>query len=331
MGRLGFTSSQSDPDVWFRLSKRSTGEEYYEYVLLYVNNVLVVSEKAEAVLRKEIGKDWILKEESIGPLSKYLGGKLREVTLKSGVKCWAFGSCQYVQSAVNNVVDHLQKKGNYVPDHLRQKGTKLPAAHQAKHGLLLPYKAPNPLSSGCPPELDVTSELGEAYALYYHTLVGILRWIVELGRVNIDVEVSMMYSHLALPREGHLKELYHIFAYLKSRPNAEMVFDPTPIEPDHTLFERQDWLYSAYGYEDLKEELPSDMPFPHRRSMTMRVFVDADHAGDQVTCRSRTGFIVFFQKAPIYWSSKKQNSCQTSTFGSEFVAMKQATEYVRGL
>ena len=85
MGRLGFTSSRADPDVWFRLSKRSTGEEYYEYVLLYVDNVLVVSEKAEAVLQKEIGKDWILKEESIGPPSKYLGGKLREVTLESGV------------------------------------------------------------------------------------------------------------------------------------------------------------------------------------------------------------------------------------------------------
>jgi hypothetical protein len=62
-----------------------------------------------------------------------------------------------------------------------------------------------------------------------------------VGSINIDVEVSMMSSHLALPREGHLKELYHIFAYLKARSSAEMVFDPTPIEPDKTLFERQDW------------------------------------------------------------------------------------------
>ena len=52
MGRLGFTSSRADPDVWFRLSKRSTGEEYYDYVLLYVDDVLVISEKAEAVLRE---------------------------------------------------------------------------------------------------------------------------------------------------------------------------------------------------------------------------------------------------------------------------------------
>jgi len=73
------------------------------------------------------------------------------------------------------------------------------------------------------------------------------------------------------------------------------------------------------------------MPTPHGPNMTMRVYVDSDHAGDLVTRRSRTGFIVFLNNAPIYWSSKKQGSCETSTFGSEFVAMKQATEYVRGL
>ncbi len=48
--------------------------------------MLVISEKAEAILRKEIGKDWVLKEESIGPPSKYLGETLREVTLNNGVK-----------------------------------------------------------------------------------------------------------------------------------------------------------------------------------------------------------------------------------------------------
>ncbi len=44
MGRIGFTSSRADPDVWFRLLTRSTGEMYYEYVLLYVDDVLVISE-----------------------------------------------------------------------------------------------------------------------------------------------------------------------------------------------------------------------------------------------------------------------------------------------
>ncbi len=93
----------------------------------------------------------------------------------------------------------------------------------------------------------------------------------------------MMSSHMALPREGHLKELYHIFAYLKAHANAEMVFDPTPILPDKSLFEREDWSYSPYGYKSLKEELPSNMPESHGQLMTMRVFVYADHAGDLVS------------------------------------------------
>ena len=64
--------------------------------------------------------------------------------------------------------------------------------------------------------------------------------------------------------------------------------------------------------------------------MIMRCFVDADHASDSITRRSRTGFVIYLNTAPIYWYSKKQTTVETSSFGSEFVAMKQCTEYVRG-
>lgn len=63
----------------------------------------------------------------------------------------------------------------------------------------------------------------------------------------------------------------------------------------------------------------------------MRAFVDADHATDTMTRRSRSGFLIFLNSAPIYWFSKKQTAVETSSFGSEFCAMKQTTEYVRGL
>ncbi len=87
-----------------------------------------------------------------------------------------------------------------------------------------------------------------------------------------------------------------------------------------------------YGYDGTQqEELPGNMPKTCRPLMMMRVFVDSDHAGNLMTWRSRMRFIVFLNNALIYWYSKKQNSCETSTFGSEFVVMKQATEYVRGL
>jgi hypothetical protein len=121
-----------------------------------------------------------------------------------------------------------------------------------------------------------------------------------LGRVDLDVEVSMMSLHLALHREDHLKEIYHIFAYLKAHSNTEMVFNPTPPINDMSLFEQQDWSFLAFGYESLMEELPSNMPLLFGLSMTMRVFVDSNHAGDLVTCCSRTHFIVFLNGAPIY-------------------------------
>ncbi len=156
MGHLGFFSSHADPDVWLRLSKRSTGDEYYKYILLYVDDVLVISENAEKVLRSEIGQHFVLRDESIGPPSQYLGGNLRLVTLDNGVKAWAFGSCQYIQSTVKNVEEHL-----------------------AKIGEKLPYKAPTPLSSGYRPEIDVSPKLGEANASCFHSLIGVLRWIVE--------------------------------------------------------------------------------------------------------------------------------------------------------
>ena len=63
----------------------------------------------------------------------------------------------------------------------------------------------------------------------------------------------------------------------------------------------------------------------------MSVCVDADHAGDSITRRSRTGFTVFLNSSPIHWMSKKQASIESSTFGSEFTAMKQCTECLRGL
>jgi hypothetical protein len=80
-----------------------------------------------------------------------------------------------------------------------------------------------------------------------------------------------------------------------------------------------------------KEELPPNMPEPRGTGFVIRAKVDADHAADTVTRRSRTGFLVYLNCALVCWTSKKQTSVETSSFGSEFVAMKQCCEYLRGL
>jgi hypothetical protein len=56
----------------------------------------------------------------------------------------------------------------------------------------------------------------------------------------------------------------------------------------------------------------------------MTCFVDADHAGYRVTRRSHTGVLIFVNRAPILWFSKRQNTVEASTFGSEFIVAKTA-------
>lgn len=91
-------------------------------------------------------------------------------------------------------------------------------------------------------------------------MIGVLQWIIDLGHVVINVEVSMMSSHLALPYRGHLAEVLYNFAYLKKRKKSKIVFDPTDVEIDATKFEKKDWENSIYG--DVKEELLPDMHEP---------------------------------------------------------------------
>ena len=109
-----------------------------------------------------------------------------------------------------------------------------------------------------------------------------------------------------------------------------MIFDPTEPVIGECIFECQDWASSEFGNQ-VKEKFATNMPEPRGTGLIIRAQVDADHAGDTTTRRSRTGFLVWLNKAPIYWMSKKQASVESSPFGSEFTAMKQCTEYLRGL
>jgi hypothetical protein len=93
-------------------------------------------------------------------------------------------------------------------------------------------------------------------------------------------------------------------------------------------FQECDWK-AFYG--DVKEAVPPNAPEPRGKEVDLRLFVDSDHAGDQATRRSRTGFFVFLNMSPIVWFSKRQPTIESSVFGAEFVAMKNGMESLRGL
>jgi hypothetical protein len=73
------------------------------------------------------------------------------------------------------------------------------------------------------------------------------------------------------------------------------------------------------------------VPFPLGLPVEIACFVDANHAGNVITRRSHTGIIIFVQNAPILWFSKKQNTVESSTFGSELVALRIARDLIAAL
>jgi hypothetical protein len=155
-----------------------------------------------------------------------------------------------------------------------------------------------------------------------------MRWMVELGRIDIATEVSMLSSYLAYPREGHLENTLHVMGYLQLKHNSRLIFDPTYPDIDLTAFPSFDWT-EFYG--DVEEAIPPDMPPPLGKDVDLRMMVDSNHAGEKRTRHSCTGFIIFCNLAPIVWLSKQQPTIESSVFGAEFIAMKHGIKTLRGM
>jgi hypothetical protein len=309
---LEYESCKADPDVWIKRFHKPDGTPYYGYILLYVDDAMCINHAAEDELGK-LDHYFKMKPGSIGDPDIYLGGKISQVEVDNegsefALTAWGLSPTKYVQAAINNVEEYLAK---YMG------GRKLPKKN-----------ATAPFASGYRPELDFTRELDSKLSTYYQSQIGILRWMVELGRIDIITEVSELASQLSLPREGHLEAVFRIYSYLKYKKNSLMVFDPTYPEIDMETFPKRDWN-NFYG--NVKEEMPPLMPEPLGGEVILRLFVDADYAGDGANRRSRTGFFIYLNESPIAWYSKRQPRVENSVFGSEFIAMRTGLETVQGI
>ena len=70
------------------------------------------------------------------------------------------------------------------------------------------------------------------------------------------------------------------------------------------------------------------MPPPQGKTARITVYVNANHGHDLVTRQSVIGIILFINNMPIRWISKRQATVETSTYGSELVTARIATELI---
>lgn len=152
--------------------------------------------------------------------------------------------------------------------------------------------------------------------------------MIELGRVNILYETNILATYIISPSLGHLNQLIHVFAYLKKHSRSTLIMEPTHIDitwtGNLTIRIKEKRLRTIY--RDATEDLPTKSPEPRGKEVQMNVFIDLDHAGDRVSRKSHTGILIFANMAPIAWFSKKQNSIEPSTFGSEYVSLRIGIE-----
>ena len=301
---IGFKPSLADPDVWMRPAIKANGFKYWELILCYVDDLLCVHEDPSIAL-KQIQNNFKFKDDKIEEPATYLGGDLSKIDNKDGKQCWSLSSDKYCTAMVKNVEEVLKKKG-----------------------IRLPSKCVAPIQHGYKPEMDCTAELKADGIQWYQEIVGCLRWAVELGRVDILLETSLMSQHLALPREGHLEQVLHIVGYLKSHAKFRLLFDSSKPRINEKWFQAYDWFDF---YRHAKEAIPPDMPEPRGLEVTISCFVDANHAGNVKDRRSQTGILIFVNKAPIHWYSKRQATVESSTFGAEFCAMRVGADMIESL
>ncbi len=170
--------------------------------MCYVDDVLSISDDPKATLL-DLTSVFKFKDDKIKPPNIYLGAQLEQMIV-DGSECWTMSAEKYVTASVKNVEEALTKRL---------------------------YR----------PELETSPELKSDGIQQYQELVGVLRWAVELGRVDIMLEVALMSTHMAMPREGHLQQLYRIFGYFKIYPKRKIAFDFHHPKISERMFKQYDW------------------------------------------------------------------------------------------
>ena len=127
-----------------------------------------------------------------------------------------------------------------------------------------------------------------------------------------------------------MEQALRIFSYLRVVDKLKLCMD---FEfPNFTRVDAQSSREEfQMMYRGAKEELPARMPLPRGMVVEITAYCDASYATNKVTRKSHTGFIIFVNKAPVIWHSKKQNTVEGSTFGAEYIALKACIEAIVSL
>ena len=177
---------------------KKNGTKYYAYILVYIDDILVINEDPTTTLN-EIKDTLIVKKDSIKYPDVYLGMDIRKrIDKQTGKEYILTGSNTYTKRTIETIKNQTKQDGLTFNNNPKQ-----PFSTVA-------YRT----------ELDSSPFCNDIKSIYYMQLIGILRWMCEIGYIDILYETAILSRYSVQPRTYHLEQLLHIFHYLDKHDNS---------------------------------------------------------------------------------------------------------------
>jgi hypothetical protein len=165
---LGFKPIRYDADVWIRKSADKRG---YEYICTHVDDFMIVAKRPDLIMQK-LQEVYAIGEKSITEPDYYLGNDYK----KDKKGRWCIGCKKYLNEAISRV--------------------------ESIFGVM--RKCSTPMPAGDHPELDDSPLLNDDQHRKYQMIIGMLNWVVTIGRLDVAFSTSSLSRFTACPRCGHL-------------------------------------------------------------------------------------------------------------------------------
>ena len=178
MLQLNFKPCKADPCVWLREMK-----DKYEYIAIYVDDLLEASEERQKVIQ-DLKEKFKLKIKGDGPLEYY-------------------HACDY----------KLDKDGTLVAQPTRYIN-KIFESYKKMFPNENFINVRSPLDKNDHPELDNSELYHEEQISKYMCMIGQLQWAITLGRYDILVHVMSLSRFRLAPKIGHLERMKRLYGHL---------------------------------------------------------------------------------------------------------------------
>ena len=292
LSKLGFKPSKADPDLWMR-----DAGDHYEYIAKYIDDLLIIAKDPKAILDQMRKPKGPYEFKGVGSPNYYLGGDIK-ITYKGD-------SITELELSARTYIGRICEK-----------------IESLMGWTLKNYN--NPMDPSYHAEVDNSDFLEGDDISKYRMMVGSLNWLVTLGRYDIHFAVTTLARHMMIPRQGHMHAMRRLFGYLKNNKQFGIKYDTKEPNFSEHKITQYDW-FPLYG--NVKEEVPFGMPQPKGKPVVISGFFDSSHASCLQTRRSTSCNIMFLNSTPIKWFSKRQNTAETSTYGSEMIAGRIAVDH----